>query len=300
MSKSKVVVYQDEKYQVVFDESQGFYHLDPIPTAQDLVEYYRREFYASTYNKQINDSSQKVQETELDFINIQYADILETIQQESPGRRILDVGCGYGNFLKFCKANDFEVEGLDPSPDAVEVVVEAGIKAVRAEIEDMGKIVEKKFNTAVLLNVLEHLRDPYKVLVDIKDFVLEDRGLLVVRVPNEFNKLQVIANEEYALKQWWVAAPQHINYFTVEHLEKLLVKAGYEVLFKESTFPLEMFILFGEQYVGNAEMGRKVHEKRVMFEKIMKKHDNNYKRKMFRMFAENGMGRDVTFYAIKK
>jgi len=97
-----------------------------------------------------------------------------------------------------------------------------------------------------------------------------------------------------------VAAPQHINYFTVEHLQGLLEKSGFEVFLKESTFPLEMFIMFGEQYVGDSVVGKSIHNKRVLFEQTLKKYDNSYKRKMYQMFAEMGLGREITIYARKK
>jgi len=294
------ILYQDNKYQIRLDEKYGYYHLFPIPTKEELETYYGREFYGNNYNKQIQDSSKEVQEEELEFINMQYEDILETIKQESPGKKIIDIGCGYGNFFKFCQDRGFKTSGFDPVQKAVDDARKKGIDAFQADIEDFKDVVKEKYHTAVMLNVLEHLRQPHKVLTDVRDYLLEDEGLLVIRVPNEFNKLQIIANQEYNLGQWWVSAPQHINYFTINHLEKLITNCGYQVILKESTFPLEMFILFGEQYVGNPEIGKSIHKKRVLFEKTLKKYDNEYKRKIFQIFAEQGMGREIIIFARKK
>ncbi len=296
----KETIYQDDKYQIRLDEKYGYYHLFPIPSKEELKKYYEKEFYSANYNKQINDSSMQVQEEEIEFLNIQHEDILEIIKKEAPGKKIIDIGCGYGNFLKFCQDKGFEVAGFDPAQDAVDYVRANGINAFRAEIEDFKSATKEKHHTAVMLNVLEHLREPHKVLTDIRDNLLRDGGLLIIRVPNDFNILQLIANQEYNLNQWWVCAPQHINYFTINHLEQLVKKCGYEVILKESTFPLEMFILFGEQYVGNPKMGKDIHKKRVLFEKILKKYDNEYKRKIFQTFAQMGLGREITFYARKK
>ena len=294
------IIYQDDKYQVKFDKEHGYCHLYPVPSRSELKEYYDKEFYSSNYSKQINDSSRKVQDEEADFFLMQYEDILETIGEEAPGKKIIDIGCGYGNFLKICQERGYEVFGLDPSPEAVNNTKKMGVEAIKADIEDIKEKVDKKYHTAVMLNVFEHLREPYKILQDIRENILEDKGLLIIRVPNEFNKLQTIANKEYNLKSWWVSAPQHINYFTVPHLVNLISNSGYEVFLKESTFPLEMFILFGEQYVGNPALGKIIHEKRVLFEKTVRKYDNNYKRKMFQQFAAIGLGREITVYARKK
>lgn len=294
------IIYQDDKYQVKFDNKYGYYHLFPIPTPAELKRYYDEQFYSANYNKQINDSSKKVQDEEADFFLMQYEDILETMDKEAQGKKIIDIGCGHGNFLKFCKNSGYEVFGLDPSSEAVANTKKFGLEAIKVNIEDIKDKVDKKYHTAVMLNVFEHLREPYRTLRDIRENILEDNGLLIIRVPNEFNKLQIIANQEYDLKSWWVSAPQHINYFTIPHLENLINNSGYAVFLKESTFPLEMFILFGDQYVGNPALGKIVHEKRVLFEKAIKKYDNSYKRKMFQQFAEIGLGREVTVFARRK
>jgi len=294
-------LYKDDKYEIKLDEELGFFHLFPIPSKEELEKYYEKEFYSQNFSRQINDSSDQVQEEEREFIEMQYADIVEILDKESVGKRIFDIGCGYGNFLKFCSQKGYEVGGIDPSEDAVtQIKSKLGFNVVKTDIEDVKGIVKEKYHTAVLLNVLEHLRKPQDVLIDIHDNVLEDKGLLVVRVPNEFNKLQLIANQEFDLKQWWVCPPQHINYFTIQHLENLINKSGYEVFLKESSFPLEMFILFGDQYVGNPQLGKIIHNKRVNFEKILTKHDNSYKRLLFQNFAEMGLGREITIYARKK
>ena len=294
------ILYQNDKYQIKFDDKHGYAHLFPVPTREELKKYYDEQFYGENYVKQINDSSKKVQEEESEFIIMQYEDLLEIIKRDAPGKKIIDIGCGYGNFLKFCQTAGYEVFGLDPSSEAIKNVRAMGVEATVADMEDLKNKVDKKYDVAVMLNVFEHLREPYETLKDIRENILNDNGLLIIKVPNEFNKLQVIANKEYGLKSWWVSAPQHINYFTIPDLVNLLDKNGFEVFLKEASFPLEMFILFGDQYVGDSALGKTIHEKRVLFEKTIKKYDNDYKRKMYRQFAEIGLGREVTVYARKK
>lgn len=294
------VVYKDKKYEIKLDKKYGYYRLFPLPTKEELKEYYKKEFYGKKYNKQINDSSRKNQEEELEFLNMQYGDILDIIKEEAPGKKIFDIGCGYGNFLKFCQERGFEVLGIDSASNAIKCAKARGINVFEAEVEDIKHVTKEKYQAVVMLNVLEHLREPYKVLTYIKDHILQRGGLLVIRVPNDFNMFQLIANQEYNLNYWWVSPPQHINYFTVNHLEQLVKKCGYEVFLKESTFPLEMFILFGEQYVGNPKIGKNIHKKRVFFEKTLQKYNNTYKRKIFQIFAKKELGREIILYSRKK
>ncbi len=242
-------VYKQNGYQVKMDNELGYYHLFPLPSKNELKKYYEQEFYEKNYAGQKNDSYKEVkQEEEDEFIEIRCGDILEIINKEAKGKKIIDIGCGYGNFLGFCHKNGYEATGVEPGRQAVEYIKNKfNLSVYQTNIEDFVKMTKEKYHVAVLLDVLEHMREPYKILTDVRDNILEDEGILVVRTPNEFNKLQLIANQEYRLKNWWISAPQHINYFTIAHLEKLITNCGYEVFLKEAAFPLEMFILFGDQ-----------------------------------------------------
>ena len=77
---------------------------------------------------------------------------------------------------------------------------------------------------------------------------------------------------EYNLDEWWVFPPNHINYFSHDSLQELLRGCGYKIIHWTSSFPLDMFLLFGDQYVGNPKLGRECHNKRVKFEHLMEKH----------------------------
>ncbi len=297
---SEQPLYKDDKYEIRLDPEHGYYHLYPVPSREALKEYYEKEFYSATYNKQINDSSKEVQEEQAEFFDLQHEDIMQVIEAEAPGKRLIDIGCGYGAFMRNSKERGYTVFGLDPSSDAVSHAKSLGLDVVQADMEDLKDSVKEKYDAAVMLNVFEHLREPYQTLKDIRDGVLSDNGVLVIRVPNEFNVLQTIANKVYDLKQWWVSAPQHINYFTVPHLTNLLEQNGFSVFLKEATFPLEMFLLFGDKYVGDPRVGKSIHNKRVLFDKTLTEHDNGFKRKWYRALAELGIGREIVVYAKKK
>lgn len=289
------------QFSVVFDKEKGYSHLSPLPNRETLEAYYQKQFYGGNYQEgQVQDSAPEVQKEEQDFLGIQYADILEIVDSKAPGNRIIDIGCGFGSFLKHCQREGrYDTFGLDPSLQAVESAKKSGLNVIQSNIEELESVIQEKFHTAILLDVLEHLLEPSIVLQNIKN-ILVDKGLLIVRVPNEFNVLQTTANLKYHLDNWWVTPPVHVNYFSISTLKKLVETAGFKVFLKESTFPLEMFILFGDQYVGHSEIGKMIHKKRVLFEKTLAKYDNQFKRKLFQNFAKLGIGREITIYAHKK
>jgi hypothetical protein len=59
-----------------------------------------------------------------------------------------------------------------------------------------------------------------------------------------------------------------------------------------------MFLLFGDQYIGNSELGRECHNKRVRFEQLMEKHGKSEKLNMFYdSLAQLNLGRSISVYA---
>ena len=101
--------------------------------------------------------------------------------------------------------------------------------------------------------------------------------------------------------EWWVAPLQHINYFNCQSLENLLKKIGFEPRYKTTSFPMELFLLMGDDYIDKAELGRKIHAKRKMFEINMDRSGNTaLKRRLYDLLAGIGLGRQVTVMARKK
>ena len=93
----------------------------------------------------------------------------------------------------------------------------------------------------------------------------------------------------------------HINYFSCSSLSSLVNTAEYEVVKKETSFPLEMFMLFGDVYVGNGDIGKQCHKKRVKFEQLMRKYDKKEKlNKFYEALAELDLGRNAIVYCTPK
>ena len=120
--------------------------------------------------------------------------------------------------------------GLEPSREAVDIA-EANGRAVCATLEQyLGSDgpVERP-GAAVTTNVLEHVLDPSGLLRTIRGMLAPD-GLVVVRVPNDFNPLQVAAQAALGHAPWWIAAPDHVNYFDHASLRRVVEAAGFETV----------------------------------------------------------------------
>ena len=295
-----------KKYQLISDPEYGYLRVDPKPSKQEVEKFYKEDFYTERKESQINDSSLEVQIKDKYFFDSRWNriyDVCESVLGNLYNKKIYDIGFGFAQGLIFYKNKGLICSGIEPSNEAVEYAKQKGIDNVFVGDIEGEKVYENtsKQDIVLLINVLEHLRNPANVLKQIKHNLLKDEGVLVIDVPNEFNAFQEVANTEFDLKEWWVSPPSHINYFTVKSLIGLLEKIGFEIKVKESSFPMEMFLLFGEVYVGDSLTGSNCHEKRKNFEERLIK--NGHKEKLYQFYeklAELELGRQITIYATPK
>lgn len=279
----------------------GFFQVKPTPSAEEITRFYAEEFYSAKY-KAFNNSALEVQESDREFHDAHRQDILDTIERLSArpiaGQTVLDVGCGWGQAMQYFAAKGARCAGFDPAPEAVDYVRSRGLECVRAGMERMDVFGARRFDVVTLMNVLEHLADPLVVMREIRDKVLAPGGLLVIEVPNEFNDFQQAGRQLHGLTHWWVAPPAHLNYFSASSLSAALRGSGYAVRHAEASFPLEMFLLMGDQYVGNGALGRACHEKRMAFEMNLRAmgHVQTLHR-FYQALAALDLGRQVIAYA---
>jgi len=99
---------------------------------------------------------------------------------------------------------------------------------MHAGLQSMDVFKGKKFDIITILYVFEHLADPTLALEQIKK-ILKNDGILVIDVPNEFNKFQISRRDIHKLNDWWVALPNHLSYFSIDSLVKLLEHLGFKI-----------------------------------------------------------------------
>ena len=286
---------------IIKDPKHGYLRVDPIPSIAEVEKYYKEDFYDES-NKFFNDSSLEVQLKDKDFFNSRwerYYEILESYFETLEDKNIYDIGFGYAQTLFYFKSKGLKCSGIEPSKEGVDFALKNGIKGIVGGIEDENSYKsESKQDVVMMIYVLEHLRTPFQTLCNIKKNLISDNGIHIIDVPNELNDLQLAANKENNLNDWWICPPKHINYFSPSSLKSLLRKAGFEIVKQEASFPIEMFLLFGDLYVGDSTLGSECHKKRVNFEKVMIK--NGFKNKLnafYESLAELELGRQITIYA---
>lgn len=278
MHKGKVIA-EKGKFKIIDCKICGFKHLDPIPMDEEIKEFYRKKYYSKAKRRgkckeaKLISEGQK-RETELKWLReTTYKDRFYYFELYTKTickpKRILDIGCGTGDFLKYMEEAGWIGFGMEPSEDAFNKAKSLGLENVYnmtlQKFAEINSNFKGYFDAVNLMDILHHIPNPKKILETCKKF-LKLNGIICVEDPNEFNPLQLQAQKMLNKKMWWIVPPEHINYFDFQTHEELLKKLGFEPLLRTTDFPMELFLLMGDNYIGNDDVGSKCHQKRMKFE----------------------------------
>ena len=138
--------------------------------------------------------------------------------------RLLDLGCGVGNFLAAARDAGFDVAGIELNQNAVRFAQQHyGLRDVTASRpgEFLAAHPGEKFGVVTFFEVLEHQADPQAFLNIAKDFLM-DGGFLALSVPNRSRWKKGIETLDYP--------PNHLTRWSPCALRNFLERNGFEVL----------------------------------------------------------------------
>lgn len=137
------------------------------------------------------------------------------------GERVLDLGCGNGDFLEAARDLGYQAVGLDPDPRAVEVAVRRGLDARLGSIPGTGEPPES-FDHVLLNHVLEHLHDPVAALRETLSLLVPG-GRLWLSQPN----LCSLGLSKFGEHWRGLEPPRHLTLFGPARLAALLNELGF-------------------------------------------------------------------------
>jgi SAM-dependent methyltransferase len=291
------VVASANGFDVIECQQCGFKHIVAIPSEKELEQAYRHEYYTQEKPLYIDRYRE-----DLEWWNTVYTHRYDVFEQhlKSSQRKILDIGSGPGFFLLNGKKRGWQVKGVEPSEQAAEHSIGLGLDVENIFFTEQSAPALGTFDAINMGEVLEHIPQPAELL-KLVHARLNPGGMVCLVVPNDFNPFQLVLRDHLGFNPWWVAPPHHINYFDFKSLASLVERCGFEVVHQESTFPIDMFLLMGDNYVGNDKVGRECHTKRMNFEKTMiSAGGEDALTRMFAAFADQGLGREVVMFARAK
>ena len=135
--------------------------------------------------------------------------------------RVLDVGCGNGDFLVEMRAAGWSAEGLETDARAVALARARGLDVREGALEP-GAYPPGSFDAITFNHVLEHLHDPVATLRAARE-ILRGDGLLWVATPN----LASPGHTRYGRAWRGLEPPRHLILFSPSALVIALERAGF-------------------------------------------------------------------------
>jgi len=277
----------------------GFYQYRPLPSEEELREYYANKYYQEGHGSyEVSYSSEEITWHKLKSWLIHKK--TERIMREGP-QTLIDIGCGEGWLMAEFYQQGHAVKGLDFSITGIEKFnphlmpfFEQGNIYDLLEI----KIAEQvKFDIISLCNVIEHVTHPIELLQNIKN-IMHAESLMIMTAPNDFSPLhEHLIENDYVSKKWWLSYPDHLSYFNKETMCNVLTDLGFAVNSIVADNPIDLNLLNdNSNYIKDRTKGKNTHLFRVRTDNFLASVDREKLLEVYEILGSMGVGRDLTYY----
>ncbi len=146
------------------------------------------------------------------------------------GQRVIDVGCGNGDFVTYLHELGFQAVGLDISIRAVRKArsQRANGSYVVASLEEGLPFANSSFGAIYCSEVLEHLFSVHLALSELNRILMPD-GLLILTVPHH-GVAKNIAIALFGFERHYDPNISHIRFFTRKSLAACLRRSGFKIV----------------------------------------------------------------------
>lgn len=211
----------DEAFDIVECVNCGFRFTNPRPSPEELGKYYESDDYTPHQG-----TSQGLIDSLYRWIRLytlrSKQRLIASLVADPPGR-LLDFGCGTGEFLNLCQSKGWKVRGLDPDPRAQQVAKQKHGLPV-GDPEQIEEMPSNHFDIITLWHVLEHVPRLTATVEELKR-TLSPTGTLVVALPNCTSLDAEIYGEHWAAYD----VPRHLYHFRPDDVRRLCDHHGMRV-----------------------------------------------------------------------
>ncbi len=205
-----------EAFKIVQCSGCGLAITNPRPQEKNLGKYYNSDIYISHHSNKsglIPWIYRKIRD--IQFVN-KTAIVLKHFNRNVS---ILDIGCGTGNFLEYCKNLGWTTTGVEPDGDARKQALQKNISVF--DIDYLNNSHEA-FDVISMWHVLEHVNNLNEKLEQLYR-LLNTNGIVIIAVPNH-KSFDALHYETH-----WAAydVPRHLTHFTSDTIERLFNKHSF-------------------------------------------------------------------------
>ena len=195
----------------------------PMPTDQELTDYYNRAAYFeggehggyTNYDVQTEPSLQMVTE------------LLDRFPASDGKLSVLDVGCSYGSHLRLAADRQWQCFGVELSAHARQMAKErhGDLMTVVERAEDLPN---RRYDLVLMLEVIEHLKDPYPLFATLFDKgAIGPDTLVAITTPNARSNDAIADPAKWEFRH----PPSHLVYYSAQTFKLLMQRLGFKDVF---------------------------------------------------------------------
>ena len=209
--------FSHEGYRLVRCADCALLFSNPQPSDTELSAIYSADYFLGAESDEGRASTREMKRATAR----QYLSEIHRYAGEAGGR-LIEIGCGDGDFLVEAEAAGYHVTGVEYAPAACE---QARARLQRGEIIcgelEKAALEGAQFDLCVLSDVIEHVRDPLAFLREIHR-LLKPGGGIFIATPSLASWSAKLLREN-----WMEFKPEHLTYFEPKTLETALFRTGY-------------------------------------------------------------------------
>jgi SAM-dependent methyltransferase len=256
-----------EEFTIVQCCNCDFRFTNPRPDEKEIPLYYDSEEYISHDTKKTSILQTIYMSVRKFTIRNKY----RIVKKYSNSYSLLDIGCGTGDFLNYCRKMKFETTGIEPNIKARKFAAENLFLNVYDE-SHLDTFLPGSFSVITMWHVLEHVHQLNERLLEIYKLLKPD-GTLIIAVPDSDSW------DAKKYKSCWAAydLPRHLYHFTPDSMKNLTIKNGFQI---EKIIPMlfdAFYIsLLSEKYRSGQQNFLKAFYDGIRSNFYGRKNQNNY------------------------
>lgn len=212
-------VFDSIQFSVVKCVRCGLVYLSPRPDLLQIKKYYTLEYFSNN-EKGIGYRDYKGLNSDLEKEAVRR---LKIIKNKTSSGNLLDVGCGYGEFLLAASDSGFKVTGCDIIPDSVQYIrKQYHLNTFVCDMEQ-NNLPPGNYDIITAWDVIEHMTDPASVLQKFHQSLKKNAWLFMTTPNIESIDAKILKKHWYGFKK----IPEHLYFFSPKSIKDMLEKTGF-------------------------------------------------------------------------